>query len=407
MQGITARSQWSTSNQFPSDPEKILSESLKVGVNRKDDGEISILGCVGAPPIFRDSHFDLHPLTHIASPICMILLSLNEIKINPCKVSGTNYGIQINPSHYSQALHCSDTGCLVLCMDSQADTTMEKIMAQGWRLGWFNIPRGARCLPRNHEQQSFNDFSFVLIVLLAIAQVSMWLSSVSLFWLWLYLGISIFICYVRGRAGPGTSIYTHIWSSAHRYCICICWPQFHHRKRTPLITNFSNPVIAKSPIGIVSSSDLIVAALFIMFLAWTYYTNVSTDLKKMTPSKTLKLNRWRITIYTLNLTYPREFLCITGLWNFSSSLASLFLFRWQLKVMYVGVRFGSLTEACLALLFLPVLRGMALFTLCGIQFEASIRYHIWIGNAIILFSVLHGTTIMYVWGSKNILWKEV
>lgn len=75
--------------------------------------------------------------------------------------------------------------------------------------------------------------------------------------------------------------------------------------------------------------------------------------------------------------------------------------------MSLGVRFGSLSEACLALLLVPVLRGMALFNICGIQFEASIRYHIWIGNAIMFFSVLHGTIIMSVWGSKNSLWMEV
>lgn len=75
--------------------------------------------------------------------------------------------------------------------------------------------------------------------------------------------------------------------------------------------------------------------------------------------------------------------------------------------MSVGVRFGSLSEACLALVLLPVLRGMALFRACGIQFEASIRYHIWLGNAIMFFSILHGTTIMCIWGSKNSLWMEV
>lgn len=71
------------------------------------------------------------------------------------------------------------------------------------------------------------------------------------------------------------------------------------------------------------------------------------------------------------------------------------------------MRFGSLSEACLAVLLLPVLRGMALFRLFGIQFEASVRYHIWIGNTLIMFSVLHGLFIMFSLAAKNSLLEEV
>lgn len=99
-------------------------------------------------------------------------------------------------------------------------------------------------------------------------------------------------------------------------------------------------------------------------------------------------------------------------WIFASifsacSLTASFQFRWQLRLMSIGVRFGSLSEACFALLLLPVLRGMALFGLCGVQFESAIRYHVWLGNATMFFSVLHGAIIMCVWGSKNSLWNEV
>ncbi|KAK1294695.1 hypothetical protein QJS10_CPA16g00429 [Acorus calamus] len=111
--------------------------------------------------------------------------------------------------------------------------------------------------------------------------------------------------------------------------------------------------------------------MFILFLAWTYYTRISHDFKKMTPNKSLHLNRW------------------------------------QLKFMMVGIRFGSLTEACLALLLLPILRGMSLLRLLGIQFEASVRYHVWLGNAVALFSVVHGTCIMFIWGVKKSLANEM
>ncbi|KAJ8484147.1 hypothetical protein OPV22_016632 [Ensete ventricosum] len=144
------------------------------------------------------------------------------------------------------------------------------------------------------------------------------------------------------------------------------------RKRRPLMPAFTNPlIVSSSPVGVLSAAELLAAALFIVFLAWTYYSNVSSDFKRMTPYKSLNLNRW------------------------------------QLKMMHMGVRIGSLSEVCLLLLFLPVLRGMAVFRILGVQYEASVRYHIWIGNTMILLSVLHGISIMSIWATKNRLLKEI
>ncbi|PKA57792.1 Ferric reduction oxidase 8, mitochondrial [Apostasia shenzhenica] len=142
-------------------------------------------------------------------------------------------------------------------------------------------------------------------------------------------------------------------------------------RRTLIRANFSRPVIISHLIGIVSVGEMIAVLLFVIFLAWTYYSNVSSDLKKMTPSKTLKLNRK------------------------------------QLKMMSLGVRFGSLSEACLAVLLLPILRGMSLLTAVGIQFEASVKYHIWVANGMMISSLLHGVIILSVWGERNSLWEEV
>ncbi|XP_043687052.1 ferric reduction oxidase 8, mitochondrial [Telopea speciosissima] len=131
------------------------------------------------------------------------------------------------------------------------------------------------------------------------------------------------------------------------------------------ITTLSNPIIVHSPVGTVSGSELLVGALFFLFLAWTFYAHISNDFKKMEPIKSLKLNVW------------------------------------QYKVMKLGIRFGLLAEACLALLLLPILRGMALFRLLGIQFEASVRYHVWLGTSMIFFATLHGSSIFFIWGVKN------
>ncbi|KAJ3701662.1 hypothetical protein LUZ61_005367 [Rhynchospora tenuis] len=147
------------------------------------------------------------------------------------------------------------------------------------------------------------------------------------------------------------------------------------RNRTSLTAHFrvafSRPMIVNSPIGVVSLGELSGAMLFVAFLVWTYYSNVSSDFKKLAPYAPLKLSRQ------------------------------------QLKVMHMGVRVGSLSEICLAVLLFPILRGMSLFRIFGIEFEAAVRYHTWIANALALFCTLHGIIIMSIWGQKKRLLAEI
>jgi ferric-chelate reductase len=75
--------------------------------------------------------------------------------------------------------------------------------------------------------------------------------------------------------------------------------------------------------------------------------------------------------------------------------------------MHMGVRVGSLSEICLAVLLFPILRVMSVFRIFGIEFEAAVRYHTWIANALVLFCTLHGVTIMSIWGQKKRLIAEV
>ncbi|XXG41798.1 hypothetical protein AAC387_Pa01g2190 [Persea americana] len=145
----------------------------------------------------------------------------------------------------------------------------------------------------------------------------------------------------------------------------LCPGERRIRKRIIPVPKFSDPVITRSPLGIISIAEIMSAAFFIIFLTWTYYSRISNDFKRMIPNKSLHLNVW------------------------------------QYKLMRLGIRLGSLSEACLALLLLPILRGMSLFQLLGLQFEASVRYHIWLGNAMMLFSTLHGMITMFIWAVKK------
>ncbi|KAH8486873.1 hypothetical protein H0E87_025757 [Populus deltoides] len=133
---------------------------------------------------------------------------------------------------------------------------------------------------------------------------------------------------------------------------------------------FSNPVLVNSFLGILSSIEILAVFLFVLFLAWTYYARISNDFKKLMPIKSLNLDLW------------------------------------QLKYLRVATRFGLLAEACLALLLLPILRGLALFQILGIQFEASVRYHIWLGTSMILFATIHGASTLFIWGVSHHIQDE-
>lgn len=143
------------------------------------------------------------------------------------------------------------------------------------------------------------------------------------------------------------------------------------RKGKRVIAGFSNPLVMNSLLGILSSIEIVAVFLFMLFLAWTFYARISNDFKKLKPNKVLKLNLW------------------------------------QLKYLRVATRFGLLAEACLALLLLPILRGLAIFRLLGIQFEASVRYHIWLGTAMLFCATFHGVSTLFIWGVSHHIQDEV
>ncbi|KAL4278259.1 hypothetical protein GQ457_03G031010 [Hibiscus cannabinus] len=133
----------------------------------------------------------------------------------------------------------------------------------------------------------------------------------------------------------------------------------------------SNPIVTSNLIGILSSVEILSVVLFILFLAWTFYSRISHDFTKLAPVESLKLDLW------------------------------------QLKYLKVATRFGLLAEACLALLLLPILRELAVFRIIGIQFEASVRYHIWLGTAMICFATFHGASTLFIWGVSHYIQDEI
>ncbi|OWM90528.1 hypothetical protein CDL15_Pgr014831 [Punica granatum] len=147
--------------------------------------------------------------------------------------------------------------------------------------------------------------------------------------------------------------------------------EMRRRRSRSAVTALFNPLVVSSLLGVVSAAEILAICLFILFLVWTFYARIYKDLKNLMPIKSLALNTW------------------------------------QLKYLRVATRFGLLAEACLALLLFPVLRVMPLFRVIGIQFESSIRYHIWLGTALIFFATFHGASTLFVWAISHHIQDEI
>lgn len=131
------------------------------------------------------------------------------------------------------------------------------------------------------------------------------------------------------------------------------------------LTALYNPLMVKTPLGMLSGIDVVAMSLVSVLLVWTFYIRISNDYKKLVPAKHLKLDIW------------------------------------QLKFLRLSTRLGLLAEICLALLLFPILRGLSIFRLLGIQFEASVRYHIWLGTTLTFFAVHHGAGTLFIWGINH------
>ncbi|CAO2826413.1 unnamed protein product [Amaranthus hypochondriacus] len=137
------------------------------------------------------------------------------------------------------------------------------------------------------------------------------------------------------------------------------------------VTALHNPLIVKSPMGMLSGIDVLVISLVLTIMVWTFYIRLSNDYNKLVPVKSMKLNIW------------------------------------QLKLLRVSTRFGLMAKICLGFLLFPIVRGLSIFRLLGIQFEGSVRYHIWLGTMMTFFAVLHGVGTIFIWGINHQIQNQI
>ncbi|PSS04373.1 Ferric reduction oxidase [Actinidia chinensis var. chinensis] len=95
-------------------------------------------------------------------------------------------------------------------------------------------------------------------------------------------------------------------------------------------------------------------------------------------------------------------------WSFSANLHMFFSGAaqrsirkgeklWETKLDRIGLVLGLVGNICLAFLFFPVTRGSSLLPLFGLNSEASIKYHIWLGHITMLLFTAHGASYIIYW----------
>ncbi|KAI3444512.1 hypothetical protein Pfo_001177 [Paulownia fortunei] len=80
---------------------------------------------------------------------------------------------------------------------------------------------------------------------------------------------------------------------------------------------------------------------------------------------------------------------------------------WQTKLDRVAIVTGVTGNLCLTFLFYPVTRGSSILPMLGLTSEASIKYHIWLGNMAMALFTAHGFLYIVYWTITNRLSEMV
>ncbi|KAH0658428.1 hypothetical protein KY289_027176 [Solanum tuberosum] len=142
--------------------------------------------------------------------------------------------------------------------------------------------------------------------------------------------------------------------------------------------SWSRPAITKGPLGIVSWIELCFLFMFTALLIWS------------------------ISSYTHGM-----FKTITR-----QSAAMMGVKVWKAKLQSVALMLGLVGNICLAFLFFPVTRGSSILRLFGLTSESSVKYHIWLGHAVMALFTAHGLCFIIFWAdthqlSEMLEWNKV
>ncbi|KAA8516078.1 hypothetical protein F0562_019257 [Nyssa sinensis] len=128
------------------------------------------------------------------------------------------------------------------------------------------------------------------------------------------------------------------------------------------MTLWKRPMIIRS-LGIVSRIELAFLVMFISLLVWSFSTYLHVSFANITLQSGEKL--------------------------------------WETKLDSAALRLGLVGNICLAFLFFPVTRGSSVLPLFGLTSEASIKYHIWLGNVVMTLFTAHGVCYIIYWAATH------
>ncbi|XP_027935096.1 ferric reduction oxidase 4-like isoform X1 [Vigna unguiculata] len=120
------------------------------------------------------------------------------------------------------------------------------------------------------------------------------------------------------------------------------------------------PVLVMSPIGIVTSMELIFAVMFGALLIWSLSNYLHTSFEHLHMHKEGEK-------------------------------------VWEAKFRSVSLRVGYIGNICWAFLFFPVTRASSILPLVGLTSESSIKYHVWLGHLSMLLFALHTIGFFIYW----------
>ncbi|RDX68599.1 Ferric reduction oxidase 2, partial [Mucuna pruriens] len=164
------------------------------------------------------------------------------------------------------------------------------------------------------------------------------------------------------------------WLTHSLYVLCVISCNAKKRK----VTKWKRPVLIKSPLGIVSGTELAFLLMLIALLVWTFTTSVRNSFATITPKLAAQDDQQ----------------------------------IWEEKLDRAALRLGVIGNICLAFMFFPVARGSCVLPLFGLTSENSIKYHIWLGHVAMTLFTSHGICYIIYWAvthqiSEMLKWNKI
>ncbi|WOH06740.1 hypothetical protein DCAR_0626168 [Daucus carota subsp. sativus] len=144
------------------------------------------------------------------------------------------------------------------------------------------------------------------------------------------------------------------------------------------LARWRRPAFLKGPLGTISWIELFFSFLFVGLLAWSSWAYLHGIFAGIT----------------------------------SSSAAQMRKTVWEIKMQRVALTQAFVGNICLAFLFFPVTRASPLLRLFGLTSEASIKYHMWLGHAVMALFTGHSICATIYWAtthqiSRALKWDRV